>query len=232
MNKFNFFRSYMEALEDLSPDEFKEAVMAICHYAFDGEQDEVTGGAKVAFKLIAPIIDRGEEISAIRSEVGAKGAAARWKNKANDSKSMANDSKPIANEWQTDSKAITLPMANDSGIGIGEGIGIGKGYIKEGTRAKYDGFFSDEELNETFNRYIEVCRNGKKCDFQMIQKKLYELAKGDVKTMIKILEQSIAQGWTGLFPISEPKTKNDKIHDFTERNYDYAALEAELRGEK
>jgi hypothetical protein len=73
-----------------------------------------------------------------------------------------------------------------------------------------DGFFSDEELNETFNRYIEVCRNGKKCDFQMIQKKLYELAKGDVKTMIKILEQSIAQGWTGLFPISENKPKNEK----------------------
>ena len=49
MNKFNFFRSYMEALEDLPPDDFKAAVMAICHYAFDGEQDGVTGGARVAF---------------------------------------------------------------------------------------------------------------------------------------------------------------------------------------
>ena len=228
MNKFNFFRSYMEALEDLPPDEFKAAVMAICHYAFDGEQDEVTGGAKVAFKLIAPIIDRGEEISAIRSEVGAKGAAARWKNKANDSKSMANDSKPMANEWQTDSKAMTLPMANDSGIGIGEGIGIGKGNIKENTRAKYGEYkhvlLSADELAKLNAEYGE--EKTQRAIAYLDEYIEYKGAK--YKNHYLVMRKWVYKA------LDEHKEEKPKIkfNNFEERIYDFAALEAELRGEK
>lgn len=219
MNKFNFFRSYMEALEDLPPDEFKAAVMAICHYAFDGEQDEVTGGAKVAFKLIAPIIDRGEEISAKRSEAGKKGMKNRYnKTVTNDNKTLTNDSKSLTN----DNKTIT----NANGIGIGKGIG--KGNIKENTRTKYGEYkhvlLSADELAKLNAEYGE--EKTQRAIAYLDEYIEYKGAK--YKNHYLVMRKWV---YKALDEHKEEKPKN-KFNNFEERIYDFAALEAELRGEK
>lgn len=221
MNKFNFFRSYMEALEDLPPDDFKAAVMAICHYAFDGEQDEVTGGAKVAFKLIAPIIDRGEEISAKRSEAGKKGMKNRYnKTVTNDNKALTNDNKSLAN----DNKTIT----NANGIGIGVGKGIGKGNIKENTRTKYGEYkhvlLSADELAKLNAEYGE--EKTQRAIAYLDEYIEYKGAK--YKNHYLVMRKWV---YKALDEHKEEKPKN-KFNNFEERIYDFAALEAELRGEK
>lgn len=221
MNKFNFFRSYMEALEDLPPDEFKEAVMAICHYAFDGEQDEVTGGAKVAFKLIAPIIDRGEKISAKRSEAGKKGMKNRYnKTVTNDNKALTNDNKSLTN----DNKTIT----NANGIGIGVGKGIGKGNIKENTRTKYGEYkhvlLSADELAKLNAEYGE--EKTQRAIAYLDEYIEYKGAK--YKNHYLVMRKWV---YKALDEHKEEKPKN-KFNNFEERIYDFAALEAELRGEK
>ena len=221
MNKFNFFRSYMEALEDLPPDEFKAAVMAICHYAFDGEQDDVTGGAKVAFKLIAPIIDRGEEISAKRSEAGKKGMKNRYnKTVTNDNKALTNDNKSLTN----DNKTIT----NANGIGIGVGKGIGKGNIKENTRAKYGEYkhvlLSADELAKLNAEYGE--EKTQRAIAYLDEYIEYKGAK--YKNHYLVMRKWV---YKALDEHKEEKPKN-KFNNFEERIYDFAALEAELRGEK
>lgn len=221
MNKFNFFRSYMEALEDLPPDDFKAAVMAICHYAFDGEQDEVTGGAKVAFKLIAPIIDRGEEISAKRSEAGKKGMKNRYnKTVTNDNKALTNDNKSLTN----DNKTIT----NANGIGIGVGKGIGKGNIKENTRTKYGEYkhvlLSADELAKLNAEYGE--EKTQRAIAYLDEYIEYKGAK--YKNHYLVMRKWV---YKALDEHKEEKPKN-KFNNFEERIYDFAALEAELRGEK
>lgn len=221
MNKFNFFRSYMEALEDLPPDEFKAAVMAICHYAFDGEQDDVTGGAKVAFKLIAPIIDRGEEISAKRSEAGKKGMKNRYnKTVTNDNKGLTNDNKSLTN----DNKTIT----NANGIGIGVGVGIGIGNIKENTRTKYGEYkhvlLSADELAKLNAEYGE--EKTQRAIAYLDEYIEYKGAK--YKNHYLVMRKWV---YKALDEHKEEKPKN-KFNNFEERIYDFAALEAELRGEK
>lgn len=221
MNKFNFFRSYMEALEDLPPDDFKAAVMAICHYAFDGEQDEVTGGAKVAFKLIAPIIDRGEEISTKRSEAGKKGMKNRYnKTVTNDNKALTNDNKSLTN----DNKTIT----NANGIGIGVGKGIGKGNIKENTRTKYGEYkhvlLSADELAKLNAEYGE--EKTQRAIAYLDEYIEYKGAK--YKNHYLVMRKWV---YKALDEHKEEKPKN-KFNNFEERIYDFAALEAELRGEK
>lgn len=221
MNKFNFFRSYMEALEDLPPDEFKAAVMAICHYAFDGEQDEVTGGAKVVFKLIAPIIDRGEEISAKRSEAGKKGMKNRYnKTVTNDNKTLTNDNKSLTND--------NKPITNANGIGIGVGKGIGKGNIKENTRTKYGEYkhvlLSADELAKLNAEYGE--EKTQRAIAYLDEYIEYKGAK--YKNHYLVMRKWV---YKALDEHKEEKPKN-KFNNFEERIYDFAALEAELRGEK
>lgn len=148
MDKFTFFRSYMEAIEDLPAEEFKEIVMAICRYALDDEETELTGAAKVAYKLITPIIDNGKQLSETRAEAGKKGMKTRWGN----NKAITNDNKGITN----DNNGIT----SDNGIGIGEGIGKGKGVgigkDKDNTRRTYGEY---KHVKLTDKEYQKLCED-------------------------------------------------------------------------
>ena len=89
--------------------------------------------------------------------------------------------------------------------------------------------FTDEKLNEVFLKYLEA--RGNTGDAEYTKRKLYDMAKGDVKVMIQILEQSLAQGWKGIFPLKDEKargpTKN-KLKNHEEREYDMSELEREL----
>lgn len=91
------------------------------------------------------------------------------------------------------------------------------------------GHFTDEKLNEVFLKYLEA--RGNTGDAEYTKRKLYDMAKGDVKVMIQILEESLAQGWKGIFPLKDEKargpTKN-KLKNHEEREYDMSELEREL----
>jgi hypothetical protein len=91
-HRFTFFRSYYESLQELSPEDFKAVVCAVCAYAFDGIEPELDGIRKSVFVLIKPNVEKSIEISAKRSESGTKGAE-----KTNQQK----HGKQSANERQT-----------------------------------------------------------------------------------------------------------------------------------
>lgn len=95
---FVFYRSFAEALEQLPPEQYKEAMVAICRYGLDGVMENTEDPVCHAIMtLVKPQIDA----NAKRRESGRKGADSRWHS---DSKSMANDSKPIA--------SVCEPMPN------------------------------------------------------------------------------------------------------------------------
>lgn len=64
-----FYRSFFEAVEDLPPEDFKQAVTAIMRYALDGTADDVKGVAKSILIMARPQIDKNNK----RYENGTSG---------------------------------------------------------------------------------------------------------------------------------------------------------------
>ena len=53
----------------------------------------------------------------------------------------------------------------------------------------------------------------------------------DVNTQIEILNQSIVNGWTGIFPLKEdkkPQVKKNSFNNFNQRSYNFEQLESDL----
>ena len=67
-NQFTFYRSYRDALRALPPKEFKAAVLAICDYALDEAEPDLTGIPYSVFILIRPTLDSGRIKAANRAK--------------------------------------------------------------------------------------------------------------------------------------------------------------------
>ena len=87
-----FYRSFYEAVEDLPPEEFKAAVMAILGYGLDGKCEEVSGVSKSILALVKPQIDKNNK----RYENSLKGGRKSTDNQA--------ETKPEPNANQVETK--------------------------------------------------------------------------------------------------------------------------------
>lgn len=103
--QFTFYRSFASALKRIRKDADRaKAYDAICDYALDGKEPDLSGlpdAAAIAFDLIRPVLDTSKR----KSENGKRGANAKRekedskpkaKQKQASSKSKQNDSKPEA----------------------------------------------------------------------------------------------------------------------------------------
>lgn len=95
-------------------------------------------------------------------------------------------------------------------------------------------FAADDCLNDTIITFVEYRKSIKApmtaYTIDLMLKSLEELAPGDNKTKVKILNQSIANGWKGVFALKD-KEKNiqsgqskNQFHNFEQRDTDYDAL--------
>lgn len=64
--QFTFYRSYYEAMQDLSVEECAKLLLAIAAYALDEEEPELSGSCSACFKLIRPTLDSGRNKAANR----------------------------------------------------------------------------------------------------------------------------------------------------------------------
>lgn len=65
--QFTWYRSYYDALKELPAEEFRDIVLAICAYALDGEETELSGVARAIFTLIRPTLEVGRSKAENRS---------------------------------------------------------------------------------------------------------------------------------------------------------------------
>ena len=113
---FSFFRSFYEAAGKFK-EKKKQAdfLMAICDYALNGKENELSGEVGLAFTLVKPVLDK----SRARAKAGTAGGL---KNKKNAGESELNqkqtESKSEANEKQTESN----PLLRNRSKEIGEGV--------------------------------------------------------------------------------------------------------------
>ena len=76
---FVFYRSFSEALDCLPAEEYKATMQALCAYAMDGNEVEVSGITKALLALMKPQIDANQR----RYENGKKGGAPKKEPKDN-----------------------------------------------------------------------------------------------------------------------------------------------------
>ena len=65
--QFTWYRSYYDALKELPAEEFRVIVLAVCAYALDGEEAELSGVARAIFTLIRPTLEVGRSKAENRS---------------------------------------------------------------------------------------------------------------------------------------------------------------------
>ena len=65
--QFTWYRSYYDALKELPEEEFRAIVLAVCAYALDGEEPELSGVARAIFTLIRPTLEVGRSKAENRS---------------------------------------------------------------------------------------------------------------------------------------------------------------------
>lgn len=104
-----FYRSFAEALSELPPEQYKDAMLAILNYGLDGvEPDQCTGITKVIFALIKPQLDANSK----RRENSGKGGRPKSK------KPMVLDNdkteKPMVSTFAQNSKPNVNVNDNDN----------------------------------------------------------------------------------------------------------------------
>lgn len=102
--QFTWYRSYYDALKELPAEEFRAIVLAVCAYALDGEEAELSGVARAIFTLIRPTLEVGRSKAENRSRADQTPLSAEQdsnkreqtenKRKQTDNKRKQTDNKP------------------------------------------------------------------------------------------------------------------------------------------
>lgn len=102
--QFTWYRSYYDALKEIPAEEFRAIVLAVCAYALDGEEPELSGVARAIFTLIRPTLEVGRSKAENRSRADQTPLSAEQdsnkreqtenKRKQTDTKRKQTDNKP------------------------------------------------------------------------------------------------------------------------------------------
>jgi len=106
---------------------------------------------------------------------------------------------------------------------------------KGATKVSTKKYSEDVELNDAILAFIAFRLDIKSAmtdhAIDLMLKKLEEMAPGDVPAKVAILNQSIMNGWKGVFPLgdksvkkSDTAGKKNQFQDFPQRNIDYDAI--------
>ena len=98
-DQFTFYRSYYEAMKDLSVEECTKLLLAIAAYALDEEEPELSGSCSACFKLIRPTLDSGRNKAANRMNAEEQ---SEIKPKTNGNKSKSNQNKSEQTEIKSE----------------------------------------------------------------------------------------------------------------------------------
>ena len=108
------------------------------------------------------------------------------------------------------------------------------GEIEKEIEIDIDKEFSSDRLNKAFSDYLIYRKVSTDIEKEKIKDKLVKLANCDENLMIRILEQSMEQGWKGLYPLKQKdEKKKTRFSNFDERDYgkdQYDAIEKAMGG--
>jgi len=211
-----FYRSFYEAIKELSAEEFRNAVMAIMEYGLNDSEIDTSGVAKAILIMAKPQIDKNNK----RYENGLRGGTKPKQNQ--------NETKLESNSNQSGTKAEpkrTNPEPNDN---VNDNDNVNVNDIKESEEKKprfypppleeLKKYIADNKYNVDPERFIDYyTANGWTVGKNRMK---------DWKAAVRNWDRSQKSGGR-MRPESTAKTK---FSNFEQRSYDYAALESALGG--
>lgn len=211
-----FYRSFYEAIKELSAEEFRNAVMAIMEYGLNDSEIDTSGVAKAILIMAKPQIDKNNK----RYENGLRGGTKPKQNQ--------NETKLEPNSNQSGTKAEpkrTNPEPNDN---VNDNDNVNVNDIKESEEKKplfypptleeLKKYIDDNKYNVDPERFIDYyTANGWTVGKNRMK---------DWKAAVRNWDRSQKPGGR----MRQEKTAETKFSNFEQRSYDYAALESALGG--
>ena len=196
-----FYRSFYESIRGLPVDVQSEVYNMIFSYAFYGEIGESSGIATAVFTLVKPQIDANNR----RRENGSKGGRpteAKHKPKRNRSKTepKPNNNLNITEQEPNANQTITEPKPNvNANVNANVNVNANGELIENADRVS-------PALDEALNEFARM-RNTMKAPLTEHAKKLLltrlDKLAPDTETKVAMLNQSIENGWKGVYPIHD-----------------------------
>lgn len=222
-----FYRSFYEAIKELSAEEFRNAVMAIMEYGLNDSEIDTSGVAKAILIMAKPQIDKNNK----RYENGLRGGT-KPKQNQNETRLESNSSqtrtKLEPNSNQSGTKAEpkrTNPEPNDND---NDNVNDNVNDIKESVEKKprfypptldeLKKYIADNKYNVDPERFIDYyTANGWTVGKNRMK---------DWKAAVRNWDRSQKPGGR----MRQELTAKTKFNNFEQRSYDYAALETMLGG--
>lgn len=173
---FVFYRSFMEALDELNDRQYANVFRAITKFALDGKEPNLTGIEKAIFTLVKPQLLANQK----RYENGCKGGRKETKRQPKDN--------------QNETKA--QPNDNDLKVSKKEEI-INNNYTCESYEEIMEVFGVSEMLKPTLWEFIKHCHlNGKKVTNDKLEDIIVELDKKvEEAEKIRMVQNAIRGGY-------------------------------------
>lgn len=229
---FLIYRSFVEAIRELEPEDQLKAYNAIMDYALDGMEPEIKGPAMAVFRMARPQIDANNK----RREAGKAGAA---KTNSNAAEERQTSGKPSASERQAVGKAsATDRQESGTAEALPDKVKVNKESksIKEKINKEKDALDArgyTGKLREAVEDWLQYRRKIRKpyTDLEGFLNKIDKDRKenGDAYVIDEIA-YSKGQGYQGLFAEKKPTARSGTINFAAERKYD-PSIEAVLLGE-
>lgn len=211
-----FYRSFYEAIKELSAEEFRNAVMAIMEYGLNDSEIDTSGVAKAILIMAKPQIDKNNK----RYENGLRGGTKPKQNQ--------NETKLEPNSNQSGTKAEpkrTNPEPNDN---VNDNDNVNVNDIKESEEKKprfypptleeLKKYIDDNKYNVDPERFIDYyTANGWTVGKNRMK---------DWKAAVRNWDRSQKSGGR----MRQESTAKTKFSNFEQRSYDYDALESALGG--
>ena len=217
-----FYRTFMDAIESLPLENQLDAYKAVVKYAMDGVIPE-DGVAKAILLLCKKDIDNNNA----KYENSKNGGRPKTKPEPNQNQT---ETKPKPNDNQTETKTEPQAIQNETEpkpIYVECNNVIKEKPSKEGKKKSDLLGLEDPVLlsavkdYENHRKKIKAPLTERALDLAL--KKLEELAPGDTPTKVEIINQSIMNGWKGLFELKKSKPP-DKPTRGMEREEDLDAM--------
>ena len=194
---FIFYRSFMEALEELNDKQYSKVFRAITKFAIDGEEPQLTGVEKVIFSLIKPQLIANQK----RYDNGCKGGR-RPNNNQNETETEPNDnqtetkSEPNDNDNVNDN--VNVNVNNNLKESKQVSINNNRTYAHEDYEVVMDNFGVSKILRPALWEFIKHCQlNGKKVTNDKLEGIILELdfSSDDEHEKVKVVQNAINGGY-------------------------------------
>lgn len=208
-----FYRSFYEAIKELSAEEFRNAVMAIMEYGLNDSEIDTSGVAKAILIMAKPQIDKNNK----RYENGLRGGTKPKQNQ--------NETKLEPNLNQTRTKAEPKRTNPEPNVNDNDNVNVNDKESEEKkprfyppTLEELKKYIDDNKYNVDPERFIDYyTANGWTVGKNRMK---------DWKAAVRNWDRSQKSGGR----MRQESTAKTKFSNFEQRSYDYTALESALGG--